>query len=147
MPIDEIEIGMATLLGMGDQHKRKQINFECNKGEDYSYMTVEKLIKAAYSEIRRPSPFNSAYQNEICQPKECIKLSSVDRSWPILGFVLVLNRWSQSSRTTLTGLLYTKPVPADTANRRCGTEISHPTGLHQTGIPIRSHQITFTKLD
>ena len=58
MPDDEIDIGMATLRGMDDQHKRSQVNFECNKGQDYSYPTVEKLIKAAYSEIGKPNPFD-----------------------------------------------------------------------------------------
>ena len=55
---DDIDVGMAILRGMKDQFKREQINFECNKGSDYSYPTVEKLIKAAYSEVGKPNPFD-----------------------------------------------------------------------------------------
>ena len=61
VPNDEIEIGMATLCGMHDQHKRGQVNFECNKSSDYSFATVEKLVKAAYREIGKPNPFDATH--------------------------------------------------------------------------------------
>ena len=62
---DDIDVGMAILRGMKDQFKREQINFECNKGSDYSYPTVEKLIKAVYSEIGKPNPFDPAYRDSM----------------------------------------------------------------------------------
>lgn len=62
---DEIDVGMATLRGMRDQFKREQVNFECSKGSDYSYQTVEKLIKAAYSEVGKPNPFDPSYKDTI----------------------------------------------------------------------------------
>ena len=60
---DDFEIGMATLRGMRDQPKREQINFECNKESDYSYLTIEKLVKAAYSEVGKPNPFDPDYKD------------------------------------------------------------------------------------
>ena len=60
---DDFNIGMATLRGMRDQSKREQINFECNKGSDYSFLTVEKLAKAAYSEVGKPNPFDPDYKD------------------------------------------------------------------------------------
>ena len=62
---DGIDVGMATLRGMRDQFKREQVNFECNKGSDYSYQTVEKLIKAAYSEVGKPNPFDPSYKDTM----------------------------------------------------------------------------------
>jgi hypothetical protein len=58
MTNDEIDVGMATIRGMNNQIKREQVNFECNKGLDYSFSTVERLIKAAYSEVGKPNPFD-----------------------------------------------------------------------------------------
>ena len=60
---DDIDVGMATLRGMRDQFKREQINFECNKSSDYDYLTVERLIKAAYSEVGKPNPFDPDYKD------------------------------------------------------------------------------------
>jgi hypothetical protein len=56
---DDIDIGMATLRGMRDQFKREQINFECKKGSDHSYLIVERLVNAAYSEVGKPNPIGS----------------------------------------------------------------------------------------
>ena len=58
MPTDEIEIGMATLRAMHDQHRRARVNFKCNMSSDYSFRVVEKLIRAAYIEIGQPNPFD-----------------------------------------------------------------------------------------
>ncbi|KAL9100381.1 MAG: hypothetical protein Q9163_004239 [Psora crenata] len=62
MAVDEIDLGMAMLRGMKDQHKKDQVNFECNKGADYMYTTVENLIKAAYSEVGKPNQFDLTYK-------------------------------------------------------------------------------------
>lgn len=51
LPNDEIDVGMATLQGMRDRSKREQVNFKCNKDSDYTFPRVERLIKAAYSEV------------------------------------------------------------------------------------------------
>ena len=48
---------------MDEQHKRSQVNFECNKGQDYSFKTVEKLVKSAYNEIGKPNPFDANYRD------------------------------------------------------------------------------------
>jgi len=44
---------------MRDQFKREQVIFECNKGADYSFSTVERLIKAVDSEIGKSNPFDN----------------------------------------------------------------------------------------
>ena len=44
LPNDEVDVGMATLKGMRDMHKRDQVTFECNKSADYSFKMVERLI-------------------------------------------------------------------------------------------------------
>ena len=62
LPNDEIDVGMAVVRGMKDKTKREQVNFECSKDSDYTFTTVEKLVKAAYSEIGKPNPFDPGYK-------------------------------------------------------------------------------------
>ena len=62
LPLDDIDVGMGTLKGMRDVDKRERVSFECNKDADYSYPNVTKLIKAAYSEIGKTSPFDPGYK-------------------------------------------------------------------------------------
>ncbi len=54
---------MATLKGMKDVAKRDLISFECSKDVNYSFKNVLKLIKAAYSEVGKLSPFDVGYQD------------------------------------------------------------------------------------
>ena len=56
---DQIEIGIAMLRGMKDQFKREQVNFDCNKESNYFYPNVERLIKAVYSQVGKPNPFEA----------------------------------------------------------------------------------------
>ncbi|KAG7008283.1 hypothetical protein G7Y79_00006g019030 [Physcia stellaris] len=63
MTKDEMDVNMVILRGMRDQPKRDQINFEHNKNADYDYKNVKELIKAAYSEIRKPDPFDPVYKD------------------------------------------------------------------------------------
>ena len=65
LPNDDVEVGMATLRGMRDNDKKGRITFECSKDEDFTFATVQKLIKAAYSEIGRPSPFDHDQKNSL----------------------------------------------------------------------------------
>lgn len=44
---NNMDVGMATLSGMRDQHKRERVSFECGKSSDYSYKTLDRLVKAA----------------------------------------------------------------------------------------------------
>lgn len=50
LPTDNINIAMAILEGMILDLKGK-MSFECNKDADFSFSTVERLIKAAYYEV------------------------------------------------------------------------------------------------
>ena len=43
---DRIDVSMAMLRGMKDQFKRDQVNFECNKENDYSYRIDHHLVRA-----------------------------------------------------------------------------------------------------
>ena len=60
---NDIDVNIATLRGIKDQFKREQINFEYNKGSNYLYLTIKRLIKAAYSEVGKPNPFNPDYKD------------------------------------------------------------------------------------
>ena len=62
LPTDNLDVGMATLRGIRDTFKRERISFECNKDSDYSYDQVKRLIKAAYIEIRKTSPFDPQFK-------------------------------------------------------------------------------------
>ena len=56
---------MAALRGMKDTPKRDQVTFQCNKDIDYSFKTVERLIKVAYSEVGKINPFDTGYKDAI----------------------------------------------------------------------------------
>ena len=60
---DEIDVKMTILREMREIFKREQINFECNKEQDYNFVNVNKLIKVAYSEIDKSNSFDSNYKN------------------------------------------------------------------------------------
>lgn len=62
---------MAAIRGMQDQPQREQVSFVCNKDSDYSFATVEKLIKAASSEIGKPNPFDPGYKNAMQVTQGC----------------------------------------------------------------------------
>ena len=53
LPEDDIDAGMATLKGMRDVDKRDWISFECNKDVDYTFVTVRRLVMAAYNEVEK----------------------------------------------------------------------------------------------
>ena len=59
---NDINIGMFILKGMREGDKRKRISFECNKDSDYLFKKIKLLIKAAYSEISKLSPFDPDYK-------------------------------------------------------------------------------------
>ncbi|KAL8804258.1 MAG: hypothetical protein Q9200_005898 [Gallowayella weberi] len=65
LPTDDIDVDMATLKGMRDSFKRERVSFECNKDDDYSFTKVKRLIKAAYIEIGKISPFDLAYRDSM----------------------------------------------------------------------------------
>lgn len=65
LPTEEIELGMSTLKGIVEVTKQQQVTFECNKSADYSFATVENLIKAAYSEIGKVNPFDPNYKDSM----------------------------------------------------------------------------------
>ena len=65
LPQDHFDVGMATLKGMNDASKRDLVSFECNKDLDYYFATVVRLIKAAYSEVGKVSPFNPGYKDAM----------------------------------------------------------------------------------
>ena len=60
---DEIDVKMTILREMKEIFKKKQINFECNKEQDYSFVNVNKLIKIAYNEIDKSNSFDSNYKD------------------------------------------------------------------------------------
>ena len=60
---DEIDVRMIILREMREIFKREQINFECNKEQDYNFVNVNKLIKIAYNEIDKSNSFDSNYKN------------------------------------------------------------------------------------
>ena len=65
LPQDDIDVGMAMLRGMRDVDKRERVSFECNKDADYSFANIKKLIKAAYSEVGKLSPFDPGYKESM----------------------------------------------------------------------------------
>lgn len=65
LPSDSIDAGMATLKGMTNNAKKERVSFECNKDSDYSFGTVKKLIKAAYSEVGKTSPFDTDFKKSM----------------------------------------------------------------------------------
>ncbi|KAL8825271.1 MAG: hypothetical protein Q9170_007862, partial [Blastenia crenularia] len=65
IPTASVEIGMACLRGMKDPVKRERVSFECNKDSNYEYANVSRLIKAAYIEIGKISPFDPEYSNSM----------------------------------------------------------------------------------
>lgn len=65
LPTDDIDVGMATLKGMSDIQKRERVSFECNKDHDYSFTTVQRLIKAAYGEVGKLTPFDPGYKDSM----------------------------------------------------------------------------------
>jgi len=65
LPSDDIDVGMAVLKGMRDGSKKEKVSFECNKDANYSYDMVKKLIKAAYSEVGKISPFDPSYKESM----------------------------------------------------------------------------------
>ena len=54
---------MTILREMKIFFKREQINFECNKEQNYNFVNVNKLIKIAYNEIDKSNSFDSNYKN------------------------------------------------------------------------------------
>ena len=60
---DEIDERMIILREMREIFKRKQINFECNKEQNYNFVNVNKLIKIAYNEIDKSNSFDSNYKD------------------------------------------------------------------------------------
>ena len=65
LPTDDIDVGMATLKGMRDLGKRERVSFECNKDHDYSFTTVQRLVRAAYSEVGKLTPFDPGYKDAM----------------------------------------------------------------------------------
>jgi len=65
LPSDDIDVGMAVLKGMRDGSKKEKVSFECNKDANYAYDMVKKLIKAAYSEVGKISPFDPNYKESM----------------------------------------------------------------------------------
>ena len=65
LPNDYIDVGMATLKGMRDTSKRERVSFECGKDADYTYATVTRLIKAAYTEVGKANPFDPGYKDSM----------------------------------------------------------------------------------
>ncbi len=59
---NDIDVGMAVLKSMRNGNKKEKISFECNKKANYSYVMIKKLIKTAYSEVDKISPFDSSYK-------------------------------------------------------------------------------------
>ena len=62
---NDIEINIITFREMRKFYKKKQIFFECNKNVNYSFINVQKLVKAAYNEIEKPNFFDSKYKNNM----------------------------------------------------------------------------------
>ena len=65
LPSDEVDVSMATLRGMRDRRKREQVNYDANKDSNYTLEKVEKLIKAAYSEVGERNPFDPDHKEAI----------------------------------------------------------------------------------
>ena len=65
LPLDQLDVGMATLRGMKDKDKRERVSFECNKDADYAFATVVRFIKASYSEIGKINPFDPGYKDAM----------------------------------------------------------------------------------
>ena len=59
---DEINVEMIILRNMKNVSKKKQINFECQKKQNYNFITMNKLIKAIYNQINKYNSFNSKYK-------------------------------------------------------------------------------------
>ena len=62
---DEIDVEMTILRNMKNVSKKKQINFECQKEQNYNFIVVNKLIKAIYNEINKFNSFDSRYKKTM----------------------------------------------------------------------------------
>ena len=62
---DDIEINIIIFRKMRKLYKKEQISFECNKNVNYSFINVQKLVKAVYNEINKSNLFDSEYNNSI----------------------------------------------------------------------------------
>ena len=59
---DEIDVEMIILRNMKNVSKRKQINFEYQKEQNYNFIAVNKLIRTIYNEINKLNSFDSKYK-------------------------------------------------------------------------------------
>ena len=62
---DEIDVEMTILRNMKNVSKKKQINFECQKKQNYNFIVVNKLIKTIYNEINKFNSFDSKYKKTM----------------------------------------------------------------------------------
>ena len=62
---DEIDVEIIILRNMKNVSKKKQINFECQKKQNYNFIVVNKLIKTIYNEINKFNSFDSKYKKTM----------------------------------------------------------------------------------
>lgn len=78
LPADDIDVGMTVLKGMKNGSKKEKISFECNKEANYAYDMVKKLVKAAYSEVGKISPFDPSYKESMQVSLKDIGITTTD---------------------------------------------------------------------
>ena len=95
---------------MREGDKRERISFKCNKDFDYSFEKIKLLIKAAYSEISKLSPFDLDYK-ELMQVLLSMKeaMSNDELLWQVLintnaAFPAILQGMKSLSTTVTTGV-------------------------------------------